>query len=282
MSALAQRAASKRAKQEDPSPPVNACTPCECLLPHCSAGTAAGVVLVVGGVALYLRFVRGWRLSDLMYVTRASLASVSENMKQGASTRALPRAHALVVRLRCPCRFTALPNSCALSALSTRAFLRRVAGACMHACVCAGMEHVRAQLEARASELMERMSALGAAQEELLDAQGAMSSELAAVGGRVTAVGEQVGFSNHAILLLCGALSEMAKRVGISNGRYVKELENLTRSVAAGGGMPHTGVPAVRCGAGSSWVGDTHCDRRTHPSTPLSITHTHTLPPLCP
>jgi hypothetical protein len=63
---------------------------------------------------------------------------------------------------------------------------------------------------------------------------------LALVGGKVSAVSDQVGFSNHAILLLCGALSEMAKRVGINNGRYVKELEVLSRSVhslPAGGGM---------------------------------------------
>lgn len=74
----------------------------------------------------------------------------------------------------------------------------------------------------------------------LLRPQGQLGNELALVGGKVSAVSDQVGFSNHAILLLCGALSEMAKRVGINNGRYVKELENLSRSVhslPAGGGM---------------------------------------------
>jgi len=76
------------------------------------------------------------------------------------------------------------------------------------------------------------MAILGSKQEELLDAQGQLGDELAAVGGKVSLVSDQVGFSNHAILLLCGALSEMAKRVGISNGKYVKELEHLSRSVA--------------------------------------------------
>jgi hypothetical protein len=102
------------------------------------------------------------------------------------------------------------------------------------------MESMKAQFEERASALLERMGALGAKQEELLDAQGALGSELALVGGKVTMVSEQVGFSNHAILLLCGALSEMAKRVGISNGRYVKELEHLSRTVHALPSAPGT------------------------------------------
>jgi hypothetical protein len=107
----------------------------------------------------------------------------------------------------------------------------------------AGMDKVRTQFEARAAELMERMSALSGKQEEMLEAQGQLGSELAVVGGKVSAVSEQVGFSNHAILLLCGALSEMAKRVGISNGKYVRELEHLSRSVAT------TGLPAGAMGA---------------------------------
>jgi hypothetical protein len=53
--------------------------------PSLRLGTATGVVLVAGGVALYLRFVKGWRLSDLMYVTRSSLTSMSESMKSGAA-----------------------------------------------------------------------------------------------------------------------------------------------------------------------------------------------------
>jgi hypothetical protein len=68
----------------------------------------------------------------------------------------------------------------------------------------------------------------------------------------------QVGFSNHAILMLCGALSEMAKRVGISNGRYVKELENLSRSVHSLPPGPHMaalgGGLAAAGGAGAGLV----------------------------
>jgi hypothetical protein len=148
-------------------------------------GTATGVVLVIGGVALYIRFVKGWRFSDLMYVTRSSLSSMTETMKSG-------------------------------------------------------MESMKSQFEERARVMLERMSVLGTKQEEMLEAQGQLGNELALVGGKVSAVSDQVGFSNHAILLLCGALSEMAKRVGINNGRYVKELEVLSRSVhslPAGGGM---------------------------------------------
>lgn len=97
------------------------------------------------------------------------------------------------------------------------------------------MDTVRNQLEARAADLMERMHMLGGKQEELLEAQGQLGDELAVVGGKVSAVSDQVSFSNHAILLLCGALSEMAKRVGISNGKYVRELEQLSRTVATTG-----------------------------------------------
>lgn len=56
-------------------------SPDTCAVP-CRANTAAGFIVVVGGVALYLRFVKGWRLADLMYVTRSSLASMTDSMKQ--------------------------------------------------------------------------------------------------------------------------------------------------------------------------------------------------------
>jgi hypothetical protein len=39
-----------------------------------------GAIVVVGGVVLYLRFVRGWRWSDMMYVTKASLAAMQESV----------------------------------------------------------------------------------------------------------------------------------------------------------------------------------------------------------
>ena len=58
----------------------------------CSMGTATGVVLVIGGVALYIRFVKGWRFSDLMYVTRSSLTSLTENMKSGEQQLSLTAA----------------------------------------------------------------------------------------------------------------------------------------------------------------------------------------------
>lgn len=42
---------------------------------------------MVGGAALYIRFVKGWRFSDLMYVTRSSLSSMTESMKSGERGR---------------------------------------------------------------------------------------------------------------------------------------------------------------------------------------------------
>jgi hypothetical protein len=54
-----------------------------CVSHCCRVGTATGIVLVIGGVALYIRFVKGWRFSDLMYVTRSSLSSMTETMKSG-------------------------------------------------------------------------------------------------------------------------------------------------------------------------------------------------------
>lgn len=56
---------------------------------HCRLGTATGVVLVIGGAALYIRFVKGWRFSDLMYVTRSSLTSLTESMKTGGGNGAV-------------------------------------------------------------------------------------------------------------------------------------------------------------------------------------------------
>lgn len=125
-----------------------------------------------------------------------------------------------------------------------------------------GMENVRSQFETRAAELMERMLTLGSKQEEMLEAQGQLGSELATVGGKVSEVSEQVGFSNHAILLLCGALSEMAKRVGISNGKYVRELEHLSRTVATTGlpaGITAVPLPPAVVSGGCSWRKHTSC-----------------------
>ncbi len=36
--------------------------------------------MVVGGVVLYLRFVRGWRLADMMYVTKGALVNMQESV----------------------------------------------------------------------------------------------------------------------------------------------------------------------------------------------------------
>ena len=109
------------------------------------------------------------------------------------------------------------------------------------------METIKTQFEERARDMLERMSVLAGKQEEMLEAQGQLGNELALVGGKVSAVSDQVGFSNHAILMLCGALSEMAKRVGINNGRYVKELENLSRSVHS---LPAGGPAMAALGGG--------------------------------
>lgn len=40
-------------------------------------------IVVAGGVVLYLRFVRGWRLADMMYVTRSSLQNFKTSVQEG-------------------------------------------------------------------------------------------------------------------------------------------------------------------------------------------------------
>lgn len=49
----------------------------------------AGVFVVVGGVVLYLRFVRGWKFADMMYVTKGALTSMQESVN---SSEPRPRA----------------------------------------------------------------------------------------------------------------------------------------------------------------------------------------------
>lgn len=55
------------------------------------------------------------------------------------------------------------------------------------------METIRTQFEERARDMLERMSVIGTKQEEMLEAQGVLGNELALVGGKVSAVSEQVG-----------------------------------------------------------------------------------------
>jgi hypothetical protein len=40
-------------------------------------------VVIIGGVAVYLRYVKGWSLGDFMYVTKASLQNFRETMQEG-------------------------------------------------------------------------------------------------------------------------------------------------------------------------------------------------------
>jgi hypothetical protein len=145
--------------------------------------TATGVLVIVGGVAVYLRFVKGWRFSDLMYVTKASLQNMREQVTESIT-------------------------------------------------------RVNEQLKQASKELIERLRNVTTKQEAMLEQQLAMDESLRHVGDDVAGVHdnvrllqEQVGYSNQAITLLCGALGEVAKRCGINNGRYVRALDNLTRSV---------------------------------------------------
>eukprot|EP00877_Chromochloris_zofingiensis_P008665 jgi/Chrzof1/4051/Cz13g18160.t1 len=47
------------------------------------ASTTAGVFVVIGGVLVYLRFVKGYKLTDLMYVTKSSLNNLKQSMSEG-------------------------------------------------------------------------------------------------------------------------------------------------------------------------------------------------------
>ena len=51
--------------------------------PRPTRSTLLGVVVVVGGVVMYLRFVKGWTLSDMMYVTKGAMTSMQESVNKG-------------------------------------------------------------------------------------------------------------------------------------------------------------------------------------------------------
>lgn len=74
------------------------------------------------------------------------------------------------------------------------------------------METIRSQFEERARDMLERMSVIGTKQEEMLEAQGVLGNELALVGGKVSAVSEQVGplSDRVALLEISSALSNWA------------------------------------------------------------------------
>jgi hypothetical protein len=60
----------------------------------------------------------------------------------------------------------------------------------------------------------------------------------------------QVAYSNHAITLLCGALSEVAKRVGLGHGRAVRALDSVVHGAPQpqridGGGGAALALPSA-------------------------------------
>jgi hypothetical protein len=57
-------------------------------VPACRAGTAVGVVVLVGGAYVYIRFVKGWSLADLMYVSNATLKGFQKRVQEGGCTAA--------------------------------------------------------------------------------------------------------------------------------------------------------------------------------------------------
>jgi hypothetical protein len=93
---------------------------------------------------------------------------------------------------------------------------------------------MRSQVEAATSDLVSRLTAVADKQEDLLGKQEEMDGHLRDVSDRVDGVADgveqlqvQVAYGNHAITMLCGALAEVAKRVGLHNGRYVRALDGL-------------------------------------------------------
>ncbi len=107
---------------------------------------------------------------------------------------------------------------------------------------------MRTQVEAATTDLLARLHTVTEQSEELLGKQGEMDEKLDDVAGRVEAVQggvavlhEQVAYSNHAITLLCGALSEVAKRVGLHNGRHVRALDGFVHGATTQQQQPGLG-----------------------------------------
>ena len=60
----------------------------------CRNGTVLLYTVGVGGAAyVYLRLFKGWRLSDLMYVTRSSLTRSMSSVTAGEKRRPTPAPH---------------------------------------------------------------------------------------------------------------------------------------------------------------------------------------------
>lgn len=212
-----------------------------------SSATVAGVVIAVGGgAALYLRFVKGYRLSDLMYVTRGALGSLQEAVNgsecnppislaregdereeaegQGFGTSAVCRA---LAPLLCPASLVGTPLT--FTSLSPPATTSTQLPPPPP-----GIQSMRAQVEAATADLVSRLGRVDERQGEMLERQGEMDETLKDVSDRVGAVQEgvaslqhQVAYGNAAVAALCGALSEVARRVGLSGGRYVRALDSV-------------------------------------------------------
>jgi len=212
-------------------------------------------------VVLYLRFVKGWKLADMMYVTKGALVNMQESVNQselwkGAGKGAGSRVEALqameVLSLQLSLQQPTQPSTASLTTPPPRSL------APTHP---KGLANVRTQVEAATADLVARLHAVGDKADHLMDKQEEMDEKLDDVSERVEAVQggvavlhQQVAYSNHAITLLCGALSEVAKRVGLSNGRYVRALDGFVHGAPPprleGGAAPMLPVRCMETQAG--------------------------------
>jgi hypothetical protein len=86
--------------------------------------------------------------------------------------------------------------------------------------------------------MVARLGAVASKADEMLGRQEAMDGQLKDVGERVEGVADgvaelhqQVAHTNNAIKLLCGAFAEVARRVGLHNGRYVRALDGFVHGL---------------------------------------------------
>ena len=63
-----------------------------------------------------------------------------------------------------------------------------------------------------------------------------------------------MAYTNHAVTLLCGAMSEVAKRVGLGGGRHVSRLEGLVHGAESSGRVLGSGQPPSVAVGACGWL----------------------------
>jgi hypothetical protein len=247
--------------------------------PPLRRSTVTGAIVVVGGVVLYLRFVRGWRFSDMMYVTKGALTAMQETVtaSERAGRAGVGESDLLgqLPRLGPAPSVSGKPEALLATVLLVPYPCLPIPASSPHR-TSPGLTNMKVQVEAATAELVARMSTVADKQDDMLQRQEDMDGQLQDVGERVEHVQggiavlqHQAAYTNHAITMLCGALSEVAKRVGLGNGRYVRALDNIVHGApqpaqqriegSSGGAMAALPVRVVVGGSSSGQDGAAGC-----------------------